>query len=70
METTKLSVSELEKTASEVEAAFVKSTVNPVCQDCQTAVLKCYQDHPKQTLLCADVVQKFTRCVDLTRLVS
>ncbi|KAF2365736.1 hypothetical protein FHG87_003511 [Trinorchestia longiramus] len=70
VETSKLSTAELQRTAEEVEAAFVKSSVTHVCHDCQSAVLKCYQDHPKQTLLCADAVQKFTRCVDLTRLQS
>lgn len=63
-------MSELERTASEVEGTFVNSIVTPVCQDSQNAVLQCYKDHPHQTLECASVVQQFTRCVDLTRLVS
>uniref|UniRef100_A0A2P2HXI9 MICOS complex subunit MIC19-like n=1 Tax=Hirondellea gigas TaxID=1518452 RepID=A0A2P2HXI9_9CRUS len=70
VESAKLSVSEMEKTASDVEATFVKSTVTPVCLDCQSKVLSCYQQYPGQTLRCFDVVQQFTRCVDLTRLVS
>lgn len=52
----------------EVEAMFVKATCDPVCQNQQEEVMKCYQDHPHQSLRCAREVSQFAQCVDLSRL--
>jgi len=53
-----------------VEAMFVKATCDPVCQNQQEEVMKCYQDHPHQSLRCAREVSQFAQCVDLSRLQS
>ncbi|XP_015590208.1 MICOS complex subunit MIC19 [Cephus cinctus] len=44
----------------------VKSTVVP-CVGNSNKVLKCYQDHPKETLKCSNLVEDFYNCVDQHR---
>jgi len=33
------------------------------CLQNSNKVLKCFQDHPKETLRCSDLVEEFSNCV-------
>ncbi|OXU29452.1 hypothetical protein TSAR_011063 [Trichomalopsis sarcophagae] len=44
----------------------VQDAVKP-CNVNRQKVLKCYQDNPKETLRCADLVEQFSNCVDQRR---
>ena len=44
----------------------VQDSVKP-CNENKEKVLKCYQDNPKETLRCADLVEQFSNCVDQRR---
>ncbi|XP_064633479.1 MICOS complex subunit MIC19-like [Lineus longissimus] len=61
------STQEFSQAVQEVEKKFLKYTTSPVCHNQQDAVLKCYQDNPKQTLLCSLQVKQFLECVEKTR---
>ena len=37
------------------------------CQDAEADVIRCYKEHPRQTLLCAKEVQAFSACIDEIR---
>ncbi|ELT89200.1 hypothetical protein CAPTEDRAFT_168958 [Capitella teleta] len=51
----------------EVESKFLKATQPPICQGLEEAVMKCYQQNPKQTLLCSAEVKAFAACVQSQR---
>jgi len=70
VETAKLTQENFTSSLKEVESMFVKATCDPVCQTQQEEVMKCYQDHPHQSLRCAREVSQFAQCVDLSRLQS
>ncbi|XP_067015086.1 MICOS complex subunit mic25-b [Anabrus simplex] len=36
----------------------------PPCMDAKELVMKCYQEHPKQSLLCARLVRIYQQCVN------
>lgn len=40
----------------------VQNTVQP-CLENSNKVLKCFQDHPKETLKCSNLVEEFSNCV-------
>lgn len=42
----------------------------PVCQEFQAQVLKCYQENPTDILNCSALVNAFTACVNRARVVS
>ncbi|KAG5318402.1 MIC25 protein, partial [Pseudoatta argentina] len=44
------------------ESSVAKSEVQP-CLENSNKVLKCFQDHPKETLKCSDLVEEFSNCV-------
>jgi len=54
---------------SDVER-FFKKPHGPVCQDNQREVLKCFKDNVERPLECAKLVQAFSRCVEVTRLIE
>lgn len=37
------------------------------CNINKDKVLKCYQENPKETLRCSDLVEQFSSCVDQRR---
>ncbi|KAI4483823.1 hypothetical protein M0802_013297 [Mischocyttarus mexicanus] len=39
-----------------------------LCAAGKEKVLKCYQDHPKETLKCSNLVEEFSNCVDQRRM--
>lgn len=41
-------------------------TVAP-CSDKKKKVIQCYQEHPREILKCANVVEEFSSCVDQCR---
>jgi len=44
----------------------VQDTIRP-CDENKEKVLKCYQENPRETLRCSDLVQQFSNCVDQRR---
>lgn len=44
----------------------LKNTMIP-CTENSNKVLKCYQDHPKEVLKCAQLIREFSDCVDQRR---
>ncbi|EGI64817.1 PREDICTED: MICOS complex subunit MIC19 [Acromyrmex echinatior] len=42
--------------------ANIQNVVQP-CLENSNKVLKCFQDHPKETLKCSDLVEEFSNCV-------
>ncbi|XP_067003889.1 MICOS complex subunit MIC19-like [Anabrus simplex] len=60
---------EYETAVKEVETSFKKAS-NAIkeypCQDFKAEVVKCYQEHSKQPLLCSKEVQTFQKCVQQT----
>ncbi|XP_043256377.1 uncharacterized protein LOC122399630 isoform X1 [Colletes gigas] len=44
----------------------IQDAVQP-CLESSTKVLKCYQEHPKEILMCSNLVQEFSDCVDQRR---
>ncbi|KYN10173.1 PREDICTED: MICOS complex subunit MIC19 isoform X1 [Trachymyrmex cornetzi] len=40
----------------------IQNTVQP-CLENSNKVLKCFQDHPKETLKCSNLVEEFSNCV-------
>ncbi|XP_011865130.1 PREDICTED: MICOS complex subunit Mic25 [Vollenhovia emeryi] len=42
--------------------ADIQNTVQP-CLENSNKVLKCFQDHPKETLNCSNLVEEFSNCV-------
>ncbi|XP_011173375.1 uncharacterized protein LOC105205652 [Solenopsis invicta] len=60
---------EYKKAASETSVANpgqkiadIQNTVQP-CLENSNKVLKCFQDHPKETLKCSNLVEEFSHCV-------
>jgi hypothetical protein len=52
---------------ADVELSFAKESFNNVCSDQKDRVLKCYQQHKDQPLLCAGEVKQFAACVQQFR---
>ncbi|XP_076632243.1 coiled-coil-helix-coiled-coil-helix domain containing 3 isoform X1 [Colletes latitarsis] len=44
----------------------IQDAVQP-CLESSAKVLKCYQEHPKEILMCSNLVQEFSDCVDQRR---
>lgn len=44
------------------EIADAQGTIQPCLQN-STKVLKCFQDHPKETLRCSSLVEEFSNCI-------
>lgn len=42
----------------------VPSTVQPCLED-SNKVIKCFQDHPKETLKCSNLVEEFSNCLNV-----
>ncbi|XP_024879046.1 uncharacterized protein LOC112459248 [Temnothorax curvispinosus] len=55
-------VSETSVTNSGQKIANIQSAVQP-CLENSNKVLKCFQDHPKETLKCSNLVEEFSNCV-------
>ncbi|XP_018375522.1 PREDICTED: MICOS complex subunit MIC19 isoform X2 [Trachymyrmex cornetzi] len=55
---------EYKKAANESSVAKpdIQNTVQP-CLENSNKVLKCFQDHPKETLKCSNLVEEFSNCV-------
>ncbi|XP_011690094.1 PREDICTED: MICOS complex subunit mic25 [Wasmannia auropunctata] len=58
---------EYQKTADETSITGqkideIQNTVQP-CLENSNKVLKCFQDHPKETLKCSNLVEEFSNCV-------
>ncbi|XP_032682178.1 uncharacterized protein LOC116849296 [Odontomachus brunneus] len=59
---------EYQKTIAETSAktgqniADIQDTMQP-CLENSNKVLKCFQNHPKETLACSSLVQEFSNCV-------
>jgi len=69
----KLTSEEFAKSVAEVEQLYKKETCGPICQDMEKSVIQCYQDNPKQSLVCSNIVKDFSKCVasaSLTALAS
>lgn len=59
----KLTSEEFAKSVAEVETLYKKEPCGPICQDMEKSVIKCYQDNPKQSLVCSSIVKDFSQCV-------
>jgi len=59
----KLTSEEFAKSVSEVEQLYKKEIYPPICPDKEESVMKCYQDNPKQSLVCSSIVKDFSECV-------
>lgn len=44
----------------------IEDDVQP-CAESSTKVLKCYQEHPNEILMCSKLVEEFSNCVDQRR---
>ncbi|XP_072026809.1 MICOS complex subunit mic25-a-like [Amphiura filiformis] len=62
-----LTQDEFKKASEEVEAKFMKFRYNPVCQNLQDDLAKCYSDNPGRTLNCSQQVREFNHCVEQAR---
>ncbi|BFZ08620.1 hypothetical protein BsWGS_11659 [Bradybaena similaris] len=51
----------------QVEDNFRGIMPQPVCQEFQAQVLKCYQENPTDILNCSSLVNAFTACVNRAR---
>jgi MICOS complex subunit MIC19 len=58
----KKATSEISVAKSGQKIVDVQSTVQP-CLENSNKVLKCFQDHPKETLKCSNLVEEFSNCV-------
>jgi len=59
----KLTSEEFAKSVAEVEQLYKKETCGPICQGMENSVIKCYQENPKQSLVCSPIVKDFSQCV-------
>ena len=69
MKATAIGEDNFHATIAKVDQMFLKSRGAPVCQEARHAVMQCYNQNPKQSLLCAEVVRNFASCVESARLV-
>ncbi|XP_072756261.1 uncharacterized protein Chchd3 [Anoplolepis gracilipes] len=58
----KKAVSETSTSKTGQKTVDVQSAVQP-CMEGSNKVLKCLQDHPKETLKCSNLVEEFSNCV-------
>ncbi|XP_012524073.1 MICOS complex subunit mic25 [Monomorium pharaonis] len=58
----KKAASETSTAKSGRKIADIQNTVQP-CLENSNKVLKCFQDHPKETLKCSNLVEEFSNCV-------
>jgi len=65
----KITEENFKQAISDVER-FFKKPHGPVCEDNQREVLKCFKDNVDKPLECAKLVQAFSRCVEVTRLIE
>ena len=49
---------------------YRKMKYNPICENLQGDVIKCYSDNPGRTLNCSQQVREFNHCVEQARTVS
>ncbi|XP_057562890.1 MICOS complex subunit MIC25 isoform X2 [Hippopotamus amphibius kiboko] len=63
VETYRLSSQQFHEAASKVEGAIRPRRVEPVCSRLQAQVLRCYRDHLREALLCADLAKAYQHCV-------
>jgi len=69
VETGKITEENFKQALSDVER-FFKKPHGPVCEDNQREVLKCFKDNTDKPLECSKLVQAFSRCVEVTRLIE
>lgn len=62
-----LTEKEYRAAVEDVERSFAKDTFSNVCSDQKDCVLKCYQQHKDQPLLCSSEVKQFAACVQKFR---
>jgi len=59
----KLTSEEFAKSVAEVETLYKKESCGPICEDMEKSVIQCYQENPKQSLVCSGIVKDFSQCV-------
>ncbi|KAM8784147.1 MICOS complex subunit MIC25 isoform 1-T1 [Rhynchonycteris naso] len=59
----KLSSQQFHEAASKMESTIKLRRVEPVCSELQAQILRCYQDHLHDVLLCSDLVKAYQHCV-------
>ncbi|XP_070163700.1 MICOS complex subunit mic25-b [Polyergus mexicanus] len=60
----KKAITETSTTKTGQKSIDVQNTVPPCLED-SNKVIKCFQDHPKETLKCSNLVEEFSNCLNV-----
>uniref|UniRef100_A0A3P9NQ65 MICOS complex subunit Mic25-like n=1 Tax=Poecilia reticulata TaxID=8081 RepID=A0A3P9NQ65_POERE len=60
----KVSAENFQKGKEETLKRFARFNIQPLCEDLQDQILKCYKENPGRTLTCSGIASAYMQCVD------